>query len=101
MKANPDDWKSWYYIGASHFALQSYPDPVDAFQNYIKAAGNDDSAQSTGSYFIGMSYYQTKEYDKPTPAPARYIAHPDKTPQKSYTTGRAARRRYYLITTHS
>jgi tetratricopeptide (TPR) repeat protein len=98
LKANPDAWKSWYYIGASHFALQSYPDAVDAFQNYIKAAGNDDSAQSTGSYFIGMSYYQTKEYDKATPALARYIALSGKTQQKVDTTARAALGRSYIFT---
>src|SRR5204862_1412544 len=33
LNANPDAWKSWYYIGAGHFALQSYMDSVDAFQN--------------------------------------------------------------------
>lgn len=98
LKANPDAWKSWYYIGASHFALQSYPDSVDAFQNYIKAAGNDDAAQSTGSYFIGMSYYQLKEYDKAAPALARYIALSDKTQQKVDTTGRAALGRCYFFT---
>jgi tetratricopeptide (TPR) repeat protein len=98
MKANPDAWKSWYYIGASHFALQSYPDAVDAFQNYIKAAGNDDSAQATASYFIGMSYYQTKEYDKASPALARYIALSDKTKQKVDTTARAALGRCYFFT---
>lgn len=98
LKANPDAWKSWYYIGASHFALQSFPDAIDAFQNYIKAAGNDDSAQSTGSYFIGMSYYQTKEYDKAAPALARYVALSDKTQQKVDTTARAALGRCYFFT---
>lgn len=98
LKATPDAWKSWYYIGAGHFALQSYPEAVDAFQNYIKAAGNDESAQATGSYFIGMSYYQTKEYDKATPALARYIALSDKTRQKVDATARAALGRSYIFT---
>lgn len=98
LKANPDAWKSWYYIGASHFALQSYADTVDAFQNYIKAAGNDESAQTTGSYFVGMSYYQLKEYDKAAPALARYIALSDKSRQKVDTTARAALGRCYFFT---
>ena len=56
VKANPDAWNSWYYIGASHFQLQSYEDSIDAFQNYIKSAEKDDKAQVTGNYFIGMSF---------------------------------------------
>ena len=98
LKANPDAWKSWYYIGASHFALQSYPDTVDAFQNYIKAAGNDNNAQSSGNYFIGMSYYQMKDYDKAAPALVRYISLSDKIQQKVDTTARAALGRCYVFT---
>src|SRR6476619_8567834 len=64
LKANPDAWQSWYYIGASHFQLQSYEDSIDASQNYIKAADKDEKMQQPGYYFVGMSHYQMKQYDK-------------------------------------
>lgn len=98
LKANPDAWQSWYYIGASHFELQSYDDVIDAFQNYIKAAEKDDKTQATGNYFIGMSYYQTKQYDKAIAALAGYISLSDKTQQKVNTTARAALGRCYIFT---
>jgi len=97
LKANPDAWQSWYYIGASHFSLQSYLDSIDAFQNYIKIAEKDEKAQVTGNYFIGMSHYQLKQYDKAIPAFARYIALSDKTHQKVDTTARAALGRSYIF----
>jgi len=98
LKANPDAWQSWYYIGASHFGLQSYDDAIDAFQNYVKIAEKDDKAQVTGNYFIGMSYYQTKQYDKAITALARYVSLSDKTQQKVDTTARAALGRCYIFT---
>ena len=97
LKANPDAWKSWYYIGASHFSLQSFEDSIDAFQNYIKSADKDDQAQVTGNYFIGMSQYQLKQYDKAIPALARYISLSEKTQQKVDTTARAALGRCYIF----
>ena len=98
LKANPDAWQSWYYIGASHFGLQSYDDSIDAFQNYIKSAEKDDKAQATGNYFIGMSHYQAKRYDKAIAALAKYVAISDKIPQKVDTTARAALGRSYIFT---
>lgn len=98
LKANPDAWQSWYYIGASHFGLQSYDDAIDAFQNYIKSAEKDDKTQATGNYFIGMSQYQKKQYDKAITALARYISFADKTQQKVDTTARAALGRSYIFT---
>ncbi len=98
LKANPDAWQSWYYIGASHFELQSYDDTIDAFQNYIKSAVKDDKAQATGNYFIGMSYYQTKQYEKAITALARYVALSDQTQQRVNTTARAALGRCYIFT---
>jgi tetratricopeptide (TPR) repeat protein len=97
LKANPDAWKSWYYIGASHFQLQSYEDTIDAFQNYIKAAPKDESTQATGNYFIGMSYYQLKQYDKAIPALTQYLALSEKTNQKPEPTARAALGRCYIF----
>src|SRR5215468_6661497 len=82
LKANPDAWQSWYYIGSSHFQLQSYEDAIDAFQNYIKAAAKDEKAQASGNYFIGMSCYQLKQYDKAIPALTEYLALSAKTQQK-------------------
>jgi tetratricopeptide (TPR) repeat protein len=98
LKANPDAWQSWYYIGFSHFQLQSYDDAIDAFQNYVKSAEKDDKVQVTGNYYIGMSYYQTKQYDKAITALARYVSLSDKTQQKVETTARAALGRCYIFT---
>ncbi|MFY9556185.1 MAG: tetratricopeptide repeat protein [Blastocatellia bacterium] len=98
LKANPDAWQSWYYIGASHFELQSYDDAIDAFQKYLKSAEKDDKVQTAGNYFIGMSFYQTKQYDKAIPALARYIALSDRTQQKVETRARAALGRSYIFT---
>ncbi|HSB08330.1 MAG TPA: tetratricopeptide repeat protein [Blastocatellia bacterium] len=97
LKANPDAWLSWYYIGASHFSLQSYDDSIDAFQNYIKSAQNDDKAQTAGNYFIGMSQYQLKQYDKAITALSRYVSLSEKTQQKVDTTARAALGRCYIF----
>ena len=97
LKANPDAWKSWYYIGASHFQLESYDDAIDAFQKYVKAAEKDDKAQAAGDYFIGMSYYKIKQYDKAIVALARYVAVSEKTQQKVETTARAALGRSYIF----
>jgi tetratricopeptide (TPR) repeat protein len=98
LKANPAAWQSWYYIGASHFQLQSFEDAIDAFQNYTKSGEKDDKAQIAGSYYIGMSHYQMKQYDKATPALVRYIALSEKTQQKVDTTARAALGRCYIYT---
>lgn len=97
LKANPDAWQSWYYIGVSHFGLQSYDDVVDAFQNYIKSAQKDDKAQATGHYYIGLSYYQKKQYDKAITSLTQYVTLADKTQQKVDTTARAALGRSYIF----
>jgi tetratricopeptide (TPR) repeat protein len=98
LKANPDAWQSWYYIGASHFQLQSYEDSIDASQNYIKAADKDEKMQQPGYYFVGMSHYQMKQYDKAILALARYVALSDKTQQKVEPAARAALGRCYIFT---
>src|SRR5215216_7621031 len=82
LKANPNAWQSWYYIGFGHFQLQSYEDAIDAFQNYVKAADKDEKAQASGLYFIGFSQYQLKQYDKAIPNLAKYITLSEKTGQK-------------------
>jgi tetratricopeptide (TPR) repeat protein len=98
MKANPNAWQSWYYIGSSHFQLQSYEDAIDAFQNYIKAAEKDEKAQASGLYFIGFSQYQLKQYDKAIPNLAKYITLSEKTGQKVELSARAALGRSYIFT---
>src|SRR5262249_30904175 len=98
LKANPAAWQSWYYIGASHFELQSYDDSIDAFQNYIKSAEKDDKAQASGSYFIGMAYYQLKQYEKAIPSLARYVLLSERAREKVNTTARAALGRSYIFT---
>ena len=97
LKANPDAWQSWYYIGAGHFQLESYEDAIDAFQNYINRSDKDEKAQTTGYYFIGMSHYQTKHYDKAAPALAKYIALSEKLQQKVDSRARAALGRAYIF----
>lgn len=97
LKANPDAWLSWYYIGTSHFQLQSYEESIDAFQNYIKNGEKDDKAQTTGNYFIGMSYYQTKQYDKAIGALVRYVSLSEKSQQKVEINARAALGRSYIF----
>src|SRR5215210_5848294 len=82
LKANPNAWQSWYYVGSSHFQLQSYEDAIDAFQNYVKAAAKDEKAQASGLYFIGFSQYQLKQYDQAIPNLAKYIAMSEKAGQK-------------------
>src|SRR5215831_15184219 len=81
LKANPDAWQSWYYIGSSHFQLQSYEDAIDAFQNYLKSGAKDDKVQAAGSYYIGMSQYQLKQYDKAIASLGKYISFSEKTKQ--------------------
>jgi tetratricopeptide (TPR) repeat protein len=98
MKANPNAWQSWYYIGSSHFQLQSYEDTIDAFQNYVKAAEKDEKAQASGLYFIGVSQYQLKQYDKAIPNLAKYIALSEKTGEKVELSARAALGRSYIFT---
>jgi tetratricopeptide (TPR) repeat protein len=98
LNANAEAWQSWYYIGASHFQLESYDDAIDAFQKYIKAGEKDEKAQIAGNYFIGMSCYKLKQYDKAIVALARYVTISDKAQQKVETTARAALGRSYIFT---
>jgi tetratricopeptide (TPR) repeat protein len=96
LRANASAWQSWYYIGASHYQLQSYEDTIDAFQNYLKAGEKDDKVQAAGNFFIGMSLYQLKQYDKAAPSLARYIDIAQKTQQKIETSARATLGRAYM-----
>ncbi|HKP85865.1 MAG TPA: tetratricopeptide repeat protein [Blastocatellia bacterium] len=98
LKANPDAWQSWYYIGFSHYQLQSYEDAIDAFQKYIKAGEKDDKAQITGYYFVGFSEFQLKQYDKAITSLAKYISLSEKGQQKVDTSARAALGRAYIYT---
>jgi tetratricopeptide (TPR) repeat protein len=98
LKATPEYYQAWYYIGASHFQLQGYEDTIDAFQNYLRAAEKDEKAQATGSYFVGMSHYQLKHYDKSIPLLARYISLAEKLQQKPDVSARAALGRAYIYT---
>jgi tetratricopeptide (TPR) repeat protein len=98
LKANPDAWQSWYYIGSSHFQLQSYEDAIDAFQNYVKSGEKDDKVQAAGYYYIGMSQYQMKQYDKAIASLNRYISFSEKTKQSVNTNARAALGRSFIFT---
>ncbi|HKA22686.1 MAG TPA: tetratricopeptide repeat protein [Blastocatellia bacterium] len=98
LKANPDAWQSWYYIGSSHFQLQSYEDAIDAFQNYLKSAEKDEKGQAAGNYYIGMSQYQLKQYDKAIASLGRYISISEKSKQPVNANARAALGRSYIFT---
>jgi tetratricopeptide (TPR) repeat protein len=98
LKNNPDFWKAWYYVGVSHYNLQSYEDSVDAFKNYIKGADKDEKGQIAGYYYTGFSHYQLKQYDKAIPALTRYISLSEKLQEKLDPTARAALGRAYIFT---
>ncbi|HLG14027.1 MAG TPA: tetratricopeptide repeat protein [Blastocatellia bacterium] len=97
LRANPDAWQAWYYIGASHFQLKAFEDTIDAFQSYIKSAGNDENAQAAGQYFTGYSHYQLKQYDKAIPAFLTYVRLSEKLQQKVDPTARAALGRSFIF----
>ncbi len=98
LKANPDYWQAWFYIGASHYQLQGYEDSIDAFQNYVKGAEKDEKSQVTGYYYIGFSEYQLKQYDKAIPALSNYITLSDRLKLKIDPTARAALGRSFIFT---
>jgi tetratricopeptide (TPR) repeat protein len=98
LKNNPEFWKAWYYVGVSHYNLQSYEDSIDAFKHYIKGAEKDEKAQAAGYYYTGFSHYQLKQYDKAIPALSRYISVSEKLQEKLDPTARAALGRAYIFT---
>jgi tetratricopeptide (TPR) repeat protein len=98
LKTNPEFWQAWYYIGVSHYNLQSYEDSIDAFQNYVKGAEKDEKGQAAGYYYLGFSHYQLKQYDKAIPALTRYLSLSEKLQEKVEPTTRAALGRAYIFT---
>jgi tetratricopeptide (TPR) repeat protein len=98
LKKNPDAWQSWYYIGFGHYQLQEYPDTIDSFNNYLKAAVKDDKAPITGHYFLGWANYQLQQYDKAIPEFTQYIALATKSNEKIDVTARGALGRAYIFT---
>lgn len=97
LKANPDAWQSWYYIGFGHYQLQEYEDTIDAFNNYLKAAGTDAKAPITGHYFLGWAAYQLQRYDKAIPEFTLYIDLATKGNEKVDVTARGALGRAYIF----
>ncbi len=104
LKTNPDYWQAWYYIGASHYNLQSYEDAVDAFNNYLKTAAKDEKGQAKDEkgqaaayYYIGFSEYQLKHYDKAIPGLTKYVSLTEKLQQKVEPNARAALGRAYIF----
>ena len=98
LKANPDAWKSWFFIGASHYYLKGYEEAAEPLENFIKAAEKDEASQLSGQYFLGWARFQLKQYDKAIPAFARYIQLSEKTQQKIDTDVRVALGRAYILT---
>jgi tetratricopeptide (TPR) repeat protein len=98
LRANPDYYQAWYYIGAGHFQLQGYEDAIDALQKYVAAAEKDEKGQATGYLYIGLSHYQMKQYDKAIPALAKHISLSEKIQQKPVASARAALGRAYIFT---
>jgi tetratricopeptide (TPR) repeat protein len=97
LKANPEYWQAWYYIGASHYNLQGYEDAIDAFNSYLKSPGKDEKGQAAAHYYIGFSEYQLKHYDKAIPALTKYISLSEKLQQKVEPNARAALGRSYIF----
>lgn len=98
LKSNADYYQAWYYIGASHFQLQSFEDSIDALQKYVTSATKDEKGQATGYFFIGLAHYQLKQYDKAIPALAKHISLSEKLQQKAEVSARAALGRSYIFT---
>lgn len=98
IKANPEFWQAWYYIGVSHYNLQGYEDAVDAMNNYIKGAEKDEKGQAAGYYYVGFSHFNLKQYDKAIPALTRYLQLNEKLKEKLEPTARAALGRAYVFT---
>lgn len=97
LRANPEYWQAWYYIGASHFHLRGYEDAIDSFERYTKAPRASEKEQSAGNYFIGFSYYQLKQYDKAIPSFAKYVLLAEKTREKVDPSAQAALGRCYIF----
>lgn len=97
LKSNPDFWQAWYYIGVSHYNLQSFEDSIDAFNNYVKGAEKDEKGQAAGYYYIGFSQYQLKQYDKAIPALTKYLSLSEKLQAAVEPTTRAALGRAYIF----
>ncbi|HWP44664.1 MAG TPA: tetratricopeptide repeat protein, partial [Blastocatellia bacterium] len=98
LRANPDYYQAWYYIGTGHFQLQGYEDALDALQKYIAAAQKDEKGQASGYLYIGLSHYQLKQYDKAIPALSNHITLSEKLKQKPDSSARAALGRAYIFT---
>ena len=98
IKANPEFWQAWYYIGVSHYNLQGYEDALDAMNNYIKGAEKDEKGQAAGYYYVGFSHFNLKQYDKAIPALTRYLQLNEKLKEKLEPTARAALGRAYVFT---
>lgn len=97
LRANPEYWQAWYYIGSSHFQLKSYEDAVDAFQNYVKGAKGQDKETAAGNYYIGFSLYQLKRYDQAVSPLTSYIRLTEKLKDKVDPAARAALGRSYIF----
>ena len=98
LKAHPEYYQAWFYIGSSHFQLQSFEDTIDAFQNYVKANEKSEKDQAVGYYYIGFSNFQLKRYDKAIPDLVKYVSLSEKTQQKVDPSARAALGRCYIYT---
>ena len=97
LKANPDAWKSWYYIGNAHYQLQEYEDTIDSFNNYLKAGSADPTAQISGHYFVGWASYQLQKYDKAIAELSQYISLATAGKQPVDVSARGALGRAYVF----
>lgn len=98
LKANPDYWQAWYYVGVSHYNLQGYEDSIDAMNRYIQGADKDEKAQAAGYYYIGFAHFSLKQYDKAIAPLGRYLQLNEKLKEKLEPTARAALGRSYVFT---
>ncbi|HKV39195.1 MAG TPA: tetratricopeptide repeat protein [Blastocatellia bacterium] len=100
LRANPDYWQAWYYIGYGHFQLKEYEDSTDSFDRYIKGAGGHDKEQAAGYYFVGFSRYEMKQYDRAVQAFSQYVSLMERLRQTVDPTALAAEGRSYIFSAH-
>jgi len=98
VQARPEYWQAWYYVGASQFQLDRYPETIDAFRRYLAGAGDNARDQATGEYFIGFAHYKLQQYADAIPHLSRYIALTQKSGGPVEPASQSALGRAYIFT---
>jgi tetratricopeptide (TPR) repeat protein len=98
VQARPEYWQAWYYVGASQFQLEHYPETIDAFRRYLAAAGDSAREQATGEYFLGFAHYKLQQYAEAIPHLDRYITLAQKSGGPVEPASQSALGRAYIFT---